>query len=159
MWVQQAEYRDIRNWLDLAAEVERLFGTMLDEPGFYQALLTNIARGTAFCMREGDGLPGTPLMGGLLFSPRRAGRPDDRIGWLAVAKRWHRHGVGRQLVEHCIGLAQPPANLSVITFGADVVAGQAARRFYERLGFRPAEPAPRGPEGGSRQVYRRECSG
>ncbi len=30
-----------------------------------------------------------------------------------------------------------------------------ALRLYERLGFRPAEAAPPGPEGGSRQVYRR----
>lgn len=29
-----------------------------------------------------------------------------------------------------------------------------ARVFYERLGFRPGEPAGPGSEGGSRQVYR-----
>jgi hypothetical protein len=59
-------------------------------------------------------------------------------------------------VEHVFGVVQPPAVLSVVTFGEDVAEGLPARRFYERLGFRPAEAAPKGPEGGTRQVYRRE---
>jgi GNAT superfamily N-acetyltransferase len=63
--------------------------------------------------------------------------------------------VGRLLVEHACRLVTPPATLAIVTFGADTAAGQPARRLYERLGFRPAEAAPRGPEGGSRQLYRR----
>jgi ribosomal protein S18 acetylase RimI-like enzyme len=97
------------------------------------------------------GLPGAPLAGGLLFSPRP---PRHTIGWLAVARRWRRQGVGRMLVGHACGLVQPPAELVVITFGEDNAAGQPARRFYRRLGFQPAEQAPAGPEGGSRQVFR-----
>jgi GNAT superfamily N-acetyltransferase len=155
MRVQIAGDEDVRSWLDLAAEVEPLFGPMLDTPEFHEALRRNIGRGTAFCVREGDGPPGASLMGGLLFSPRRPDRPEYRIGWLAVAERWRRLGVGRHLVEHVFALVELPATLSVVTFGADVAAGQSARRFYERLGFSPAEAAPPGPEGGSRQVYRR----
>jgi GNAT superfamily N-acetyltransferase len=155
MRVQRAEYRDIRSWLDLAAEVESLFGAMLDDPGFYQVLLTNIARGTAFCLREGNGHPGAALAGGILFSPGRPDRPENRIGWLSVAASWRRQGVGRRLVEHVFGLVAAPAVLAVVTFGEETEEGRPARKFYERLGFQPAEPAPRGPEGGSRQVYRR----
>lgn len=50
-----------------------------------------------------------------------------------------------------------PGVLEVVTFGPDhpgAVAG-GARVFYERLGFTPGEAAPAGPEGGSRQRYRR----
>ena len=65
--------------------------------------------------------------------------------------------MSRRLVEHACGLVAPPATLAVVTFGEDAVPGRPARRFYERLGFRPAEAAPRGPEGGPRQVYRRTC--
>ena len=50
MRVQVAEYRDVRSWLDLAAEVEWLFGDMLGGPDFYEALLRNVGRGTAFCV-------------------------------------------------------------------------------------------------------------
>ena len=41
-----AGYRDVRRWLDLAAEVEWLFGDMLGSAGFYQVLLKNIDRPT-----------------------------------------------------------------------------------------------------------------
>ncbi len=51
-----------------------------------------------------------------------------------------------------------PRRIEVITFGPDHPGAVAsgARAFYENLGFTPAEPADPGPEGGSRQVYRRE---
>jgi GNAT superfamily N-acetyltransferase len=119
---------------------------------FHAALERNIARHTAFCVREQGGALGAPLIGALLFSATHA--PRYTIGWLAVAQRW-RQGVARLLVEHCFGLIQPPADLSVVTFGADNPAGRSARHFYARMGFRPAEAAPDGPEGGARQVFRR----
>ncbi|MDP9371643.1 MAG: GNAT family N-acetyltransferase [Chloroflexota bacterium] len=152
MRIRRAQLEDVPGWLALAAEVESLFGPLVEDAEFHRALRKNIARGTAYCVREGDGPPGTPLAGGLLFSPRP---PAYRLGWLAVAGGWRRRGVGRALVEHALGLVRPPAEIVVVTFGEDNAAGQPARRFYERLGFQPAEPAPAGPEGGSRQVYRR----
>lgn len=143
---------DIVAWLALAAEVEPLFGPMVDDPDFHRVLLKNIRRGSAFCIREGDGPPGSQLLGGLLFS---AHPPQYRIGWLAVTGPARRQGLGRMLVEHIFTLVKPPAEVSVIIFGEDVEGGQPARAFYESLGFHPAEAAPRGPEGGSRQVFRR----
>jgi ADP-ribose pyrophosphatase YjhB (NUDIX family) len=64
MRVDTAQLDDMPNWLALAAEVEPLFGPMVDDPGFTNALRANIQRGTACCVRENDGPPGTPLMGG-----------------------------------------------------------------------------------------------
>ena len=59
MLVQRAEHRDVPDWLGgLAAEVDILFGGLLDRPDFYQALLRNIGRGSAWCVREDDGRPG-----------------------------------------------------------------------------------------------------
>ena len=149
--VVHAQSKDIPAWLDLAAEVEPLFGPMVDDPGFLRALHKNVDRGTAFCVREADGPPGVPLIGGLLFSLKP---PVYSIGWLAVTRLYRRQGIGRKLVEHAFSLAQRPAEFVVTTFGVDNVEGQPARRFYERMGFHPAEFAPDGPEGGSRQVYR-----
>jgi len=147
-----AQPADIPAWLDLAWEVEPLFGPMVDEPGFHKALHKNIARGTAFCIREADGPPGAPLVGGLLFSPKP---PIYTIGWLAVTQSYQRQGIGRRLVEYAIGLVHAPAELVVTTFGSDHPGGEPARCFYEKLGFHAAEPAPHGPEGGSRQIFRR----
>ena len=154
MHVALAQPADIPVWLDLAAEVEPLFGPMVADPGFRAALERTIQRQTAFCIREQDGAPGSPLMGGLLFSATQA--PHYKIGWLAVTERWRRQGVAQMLVEHCFQLIQAPAELSVVTFGEDNVEGRPARRFYERMSFQAAEAAPNGPEGGTRQVFRRQ---
>lgn len=155
MDICNATYRDIAGWLALAAEVEPLFGPMLDDPAFYEALLRGIGRGTAFCVRRDDGLPGVPLRGGLLYSPARPDRPEHRIAWLAVAARDRRAGVGRRLVEHACGLVAPPGTVAVVTFREENAPGRPARRLYERLGFLPAEAAPPGRDGGPRQVFRR----
>lgn len=146
-----AQREDILGWLALAAEVEPLFGPLVDDPGFQQALARCIARGTAFCVREGDGPPGAPLLGGLLFS---AGPPVYTIGWLAVAEDARRRGVGRALVAHVTGLVQAPAELVVTTFAPGSEGGEAARQLYAEMGFHPAETTA-GPRGERRQVYRR----
>src|SRR5690349_8494273 len=154
MHVAPAQLADIAAWLDLAAEVEFLFGLMVADPAFHATLERNIQRQTALCIRERDSAPGTPLMGALLFSATHA--PHYKIGWLAVAERWRRQGVAQMLVMHCFHQIQPPAEISVVTFGEDNLAGRPARRFYEGMGFQAAEAAPNGPEGGTRQIYRRQ---
>jgi ribosomal protein S18 acetylase RimI-like enzyme len=155
MQIVVAQPEDIPAWLHLASEVESLFGPMVHEPSFHHTLRNSITRGTAFCIREADGPAGAALLGGLLFSAKP---PIYKIRWLAVANEYRRRRIGQCLVEYAINLVQPPAELLVITFGADIQAGQPARHFYERLGFIAAEQAPRGPEGGSRQVFRRRCA-
>jgi len=144
--------RDIPAWLELAGEVEPLFGPMVHDERFRRALRRNIARGSAICMRVGDGPPGSALMGGLLLSSHP---PKYEIGWLAVARTWRRQRVGRLLVKHALLRVRPPAELSVVTFGRGVPGGGAARAFYAQLGFAPCEPAEAGPDGQPRQVYRR----
>lgn len=147
-----AQPQDCAAWLELAREVEPLFGPMVNDPGFHRALENNIARGTAYCIRVENGAADSPLVGGLLFSPKP---PTYKIGWLAVSQNYRGQQIGTKLVAHVIQLVQPPAQLVVTTFGADIAGGQAARRLYTRMGFIPAEQAPNGPEGGSRQVFRR----
>jgi predicted N-acetyltransferase YhbS len=67
-------------------------------------------------------------------------------------------GIGRALVTEAIyRLVTGPGVVDVVTFGPDHPGAVAsgARVFYERLGFTPAETSSPGPEGGSRQVYRK----
>jgi len=151
MRVHIAHPDDIPGWLQLAAEVEPLFGPMAHDPVFYRALRKNIERSTAFCVREGDGPPGSPLMGGLLFSPHP---PHYVIGWLAVAERWRGHGVGHRLIDHALDLVQIPADIAVTTFAEGIQGGETARRLYHRIGLRPAESGPTNPAGIPTQVYR-----
>ncbi len=146
-----AQLEDIPAWFTLAKKVEHLFGPMVNEPSFQRALKKNIERGTAFCVRDGDGPPRVPLLGGLLFSPKP---PVYTIGWLAVTPKRRRCGIGQKLVRYVVDLVGAPAEFVVTTFGKDNPDGEPARRFYEHLGFHAAEPAPNGPNGSSRQIFR-----
>jgi len=151
--VVNATEEDIKQWLVLAAEVEELFGPMVDDPLFVQMLERNISEGRAFCIRENDGLPEELLLGGILISTKNA--PSYKIGWLAVSERARKRGTASALMKHVLEQFQSPAEVSVVTFGEDVEGGLPARRLYEKFGFAPQEePVPNGTEGGSRQLFK-----
>ncbi|NDJ76356.1 MAG: GNAT family N-acetyltransferase [Chloroflexi bacterium] len=152
MRIEHARTADIPAWLKLASEVEHLFGPMVSDPGFHSALEKNIERGTALCIREDEGSPGAPLMGGILLGYRPL---KIEIDWLAVAERWRRYGVGRALMNHVLELAQPPVEMVLLTFGEHEPGGAAARHFYESFGFQPSEVGPTNSAGKQTQVYRR----
>lgn len=148
MRVTSATPSHLDAFVGLAAEVEDWFGPMVDEPGFHRAVAKNIARGSALVAMG----PGDTVVGGLLFSAGRAQMHE--IGWLVVAAARRSQGIGEALVAEAVRRwARPPAELTVVTFGPDH-PGARSRRFYERLGFQPAEVVEPGPEGGSRQRFR-----
>jgi GNAT superfamily N-acetyltransferase len=139
---------DFGAFVGLAAEVEDLFGPMVGEPGFHDAVRRNISRRSAFLAR---GPRSTPA-GGLLFSPHH--HPIYVVGWFVVAERYRSKGLGKALLaEAFCKWVTPPCTVEAVTFGPDH-PGARARRFYERLGFHGDELAEPGPEGGSRQVFR-----
>jgi GNAT superfamily N-acetyltransferase len=124
---------------------------MVDQPAFHQALLVNLARSTALCVRAADGHPGAPLLGGLLFS---AHPPCYVIRWLAVTSNVRSQGIGKELIREALRrFVSYPCTLDVETFGLDH-PGARSRAFYEQLGFHPEEDGPPGPDGGSRQTFR-----
>jgi len=152
MNVVNATKKDIQGWVELAAEVEYLFGAMLDNPSFIGALEKNINRGTAYCVRESNGSPGSNLLGGVLVSSSNV--PNFKIGWLSVSSQSRGRGVATVLLNHVLSLVQPSSEVSVITFGDDIPDGKAARSLYKKFGFIPSnELIPNGPEGGSRQKF------
>ncbi|MEW2219447.1 GNAT family N-acetyltransferase [Streptomyces sp. NPDC006990] len=151
MSVRPARKTDLPGLLRLAAEVEHWFGPMVQEPGFHRALEEHIHRSTALLAVSAQ----ADVLGGLLFAPAH---PKYHVDWLVVAEAARGTGVGRELMAEAVRrFVRGPGSIDVVTFGADhpgAVAG-GARVFYERLGFAPAEMAEPGPEGGSRQVFRR----
>ncbi|MCC9308469.1 GNAT family N-acetyltransferase [Kitasatospora sp. RB6PN24] len=155
MIVRLAREQDFDGFLDLAGQVEQWFGPMVGDAGFHEAVRKNIRRSTALVAAS----PASDrLHGALLFG---AQPPTYHLHWLVVAEGERGNGTGRALVEDAVRrFVAAPGTLEVVTFGADhpgAVAG-GSRVFYERLGFTPAEAAGPGPEGGSRQVYRRRVS-
>nr|WP_238345148.1 GNAT family N-acetyltransferase [Actinopolymorpha cephalotaxi] len=126
---------------------------MVDNPGFHRAVDEHIRQSAALVALDSDS--GLDLLGGLLFG---ATPPTYHVHWLVVSQRARGMGVGRALMAAATRrFVQGPGSIEVVTFGADHPGAVAsgARVFYEALGFTPAEAADPGPEGGSRQVYRR----
>ncbi|MCS0600412.1 GNAT family N-acetyltransferase [Streptomyces sp. LP11] len=150
--VRLARASDLPGFLGLAAEVEHWFGPMVDDPAFHAAVLDRVRASQALVVPAPDA-PG--LLGGLLFGGTA---PVHEVHWLVVAERARGEGVGRALPADALRrYVSPPATVEVVTFGPDDPGAVAsgARVFYETLGFTPAEPTAPGPEGGSRQLYRR----
>ncbi|MFF0585824.1 GNAT family N-acetyltransferase [Streptomyces sp. NPDC003781] len=169
MMVRLAEERDFPGFLGLAAQVEHWFGPMVEDAGFHEAVREHIRRNEALVAvpsdpGRGTGTEpgtepgtGTDLLGGLLFGAG-ADAPVHHVHWLVVSQRARAGGVGRELMRDALRRwVRGPADVEVVTFGADHpgAAASGARAFYERLGFTPAETVAPGPEGGSRQLFRR----
>ena len=139
-----ADYDDISSWLEIVREVEPLFGPMAK---FGLTLRHKIEDRSALCVRNDCGV----VAGGLLLGGTP---PDNWIRWLAVRQSARRHGVATNLIQTALSRWATPCIVSLATFGADNAEGLPARALYERLGFLACEMLPRGPEGGTRQLYK-----
>ena len=152
MIVRLASAEDTPGFIELAGQVEQWFGPMVGEPGFQTVLAKHIRRGTALAAATADE---TDMLGGLLFTAKP---PAYFVRWLVVSEHARGQGIGRALMAGAMRrFVTGHGMVEVVTFGADHPGASAsgARAFYERLGFIPAESAAPGPEGGSRQVYRK----
>jgi len=152
MIVRLAGEQDMPGFADLAGQVERWFGPMVDDPGFLAAVGRHIHRASAVVAVTADE---PALLGGLLFGAKP---PVYQVRWLVVSERVRRQGVGRALIAEAMRrFVTGPGVVEVVTFGADHPGAVASgsRVFYEQLGFTAAQAAEPGPEGGSRQVFRK----
>lgn len=152
MIIRLASEQDVPGFIVLAGQVEHWFGPIIDDPGFRASINEHIRRAAALVAVPANK---ADLLGGLLFG---AEPPTYHVHWLVVSEQVRGEGVGRALMTEALRRFMPgPGIVEVVTFGADHPGAYAsgARVFYERLGFTPAEPAAPGPEGGSRQIYRK----
>jgi ribosomal protein S18 acetylase RimI-like enzyme len=140
--VEAATSTDFTSWLDLAGQVEPLFGPMVGEGPFRRALKHALDDERAFCVRETQACPGSRLCGGIIIS-----RDENRIEWLAVASDSRGRGLGKALLRFAIERLDSRRDIRVQTFAPGIPEGAAARGLYLSLGFRndaPAEPTPAG---------------
>jgi GNAT superfamily N-acetyltransferase len=150
--VRLASEAETPGFIELAGQVEQWFGPMVGEPGFRMVLARHIGRGTALVATTADE---TDMLGGLLFTSKP---PAYHVRWLVVSEQARGKGIGRALIADAMRrFVTGHGIVEVVTFAADHPGASAsgARAFYERLGFTPAEAAGPGPDGGSRQVYRK----
>ncbi len=131
---------DREAWLNLAGEVEPLFGPMLASPDFNEAISTCIANNDAWGIENEEG-----EVAGIMALDRSA----NEISWLAVAKRHRGNNYGDMLVKKAIMELDAGGDIHVQTFASGVDEGKAARAVYERNGFvhvKNAGPNPAGIE-------------
>ncbi|MFH9816001.1 GNAT family N-acetyltransferase [Streptomyces sp. NPDC017230] len=156
MIVRLGQPADLPGFVGLAAQVEHWFGPMVDDPGFHRAVEDHVRHSMALVAES----PASgELLGGLLFGVDAS---VHHVHWLVVDRQARGLGAGKRLMTEAVRrFVRGPGTVEVVTFGADHPGAveSGARVFYERLGFRPAEVTGPGPEGGSRQVYRREVAG
>jgi GNAT superfamily N-acetyltransferase len=127
----RAAKSDIPSWLDIAQEVEPLFGPM---PDFGRVLARKIAEGTAICVHSDDA--DSRVGGGILLG---GASPIYWIRWLAVRGALRNRGIGRCLVDEALQRFRPPCQVRVDTFRAGFAPDDAARHLYQAAGFRPGE--------------------
>jgi GNAT superfamily N-acetyltransferase len=153
--VRLASEEDTPGFIGFARQVEQWFGPMAGEPGFAAALARHIRRGTALVATTADH---RDILGGLLFTAKP---PAYHVRWLVISEHVRGKGIGRALMADAIRrFITDDGTVAAVTFGAGHPGASAsgARAFYERLGFTPAESAAPGPDGRSRQVYRKRIT-
>jgi len=136
--IEDIKNSDIGNWLELAQEIEPLFGPMVGEAGFHEAIKTVLGKDRAFCLRDDR----DKLCGIIVISYEK-----NEIEWFAVANSDRRKGYGEKLLNHAINKLNPQKRISVQTFDKTVLAGLSARKLYIKCGFQEVEQAGLNPAG------------
>lgn len=139
MNVRRSTMDDYAGWLELAKEVEPLFGPMSEEPAFCEGLKQAVTDGKALCIA--DDKAGC-LVGGVIISLEA-----NEILWLAVAKSSRGQRAGAALLAEAIACLDCMRPVTVTTFDGTVDAGFPARRLYESFGFHDLASAGKNPAG------------
>ncbi|MFZ5427040.1 MAG: GNAT family N-acetyltransferase [Thermodesulfobacteriota bacterium] len=138
--VKAAARENYQGFLELAREVEPLFGPMADESGFQEALKEALAGGAVFVAAGGDA--SAPLRGAVVID-----RCANCIAWLAVSRKHRGKGLGAMLLRHAIRSLDPERAIRVTTFAGRTGEAAPARNLYESNGFVETEPGGLNPAG------------
>jgi len=147
MDVAVSRLEDMPGWMELAREVEPLFGPMAGDPGFQAGLRQAILEQRAFCIREA----GSKLAGGVVIATA-----ENEIAWLAVNQGMRGRGLGEALLKRALAGLRPEAPVWVTTFAPSVPAGMPARALYLKFSFKDAQEAGVNPAGIPIVVMRRD---
>ena len=136
--IRYATLQDIDQWLDLAKEVESLFGKMAGLADFEDGIKACIAHSSAFCATHAE-----HDIAGIVAIDKE----QNEIAWLAVKNTYRGAGYGRQLLETAIEHLDTTKPIYVQTFSAHVALGTPARKLYMRFGFNDDRDGGKNPAG------------
>ena len=133
---------DIDDWLEIAVEVEHLFGPMVSDENFHNAIKLVINENRAFCIRSNSVGKDPNVCGIIVISFE-----DNEIQWFAVAHKCRNKGYGQILLRHALSKLDLNKPVSVQTFDEECTAGLGARQLYSKVGFIETEKAGLNPAG------------
>lgn len=131
-------HQDIEQWLQLAKEVEPLFGEMVGVSAFTEGIKGCIADSSALCITHID----DDIMGIISYNSNK-----NEIEWLAVKNKYRGNGYGYQLVEAAIQHLDQSKPIYVQTFSSHVGSGRSARKLYLSFGFKDYKVSGKNPAG------------
>lgn len=130
--------QDFNAWLELASEVEPLFGEMVGCEDFKKGIKECISSSSAFCLvNTNNDIEGIVAIN----------KAENEISWLAVRKECRGKGYGYQLLKEAIDSLDNQKAIFVQTFAANVKAGEAARKLYMQFGFKDYKEGGKNPAG------------
>lgn len=147
--IRAVESKDIHAWLELAKEVEPLFGKMVECVDFKKAIKKSISNSSAFCIINANSIEGIVSVN----------KSENEIAWLAVRKQSCKKGYGYQLLKAAIDGLDNKKPIFVQTFSSNVKAGEAARKLYMRFGFQDYKDGGKNPAGMDTVIMKLELSG
>jgi GNAT superfamily N-acetyltransferase len=128
--------KDYDKWIELAREVEYLFGPMADifefREGIKDCILSNNAYGIENAVGELAGIVALD-------------RSNNEIVWLAIGKEHRGNKLGDKLVKRAICELEVNGDIYVQTFAKSIVEGKGARIIYENNGFVDLKDAGKNP--------------
>ena len=129
MNIEYLTEKDADSWMELVRRVRPLFPGLDDE----KALADHRQQLTGFISRkEAIAAKDKTLRGGILFSRR-----DNEICLLATDSRYRRQGLGTQLAKAALAQLDTGHDITLYTYTRQDEKGDAARAFYQKLGFVP----------------------
>jgi GNAT superfamily N-acetyltransferase len=134
--IRSLDLHDYDAWIELAKEVEPLFGPMIDSKEFQSGIKDCIQNNNAFGLENEKG----NLTGIVAID-----RARNEIMWLAVAKKHRGNNYGEKLVKKAIEELEGNGDISVQTFSGKVNIGKKAKNIYERNGFVDFKDAGKNP--------------
>lgn len=136
--IRLLEDNDYDSWIDLAKEVEPLFGPMTDSEEFQAGIKNCIKSKIAYCIENSPG----DIAGIIALDKEK-----NEILWLAVAQKHRGNKYGDQLVKKAIDELYKNGAIYVQTFASGTNEGQSARHIYEKNGFMDLKDGGKNPAG------------
>ena len=132
MNVELGKACDLDNWMDLVENVKDSFPGLETREALEEhrrTVLEFMGRDAAICAKSDGRIVGT-----LLFS-----RDDQMLCFLAVDEAYRRQHIAENMVSYMLTMMDFHSDISVTTYREGVPEGEAARAFYQRMGFTPGK--------------------